>query len=81
MRGEHQGVPRRHIAKLLYKNCTLAPQVLDDIGVVYDLMAHINGRTKLRQRPFNDFYCPVDASAKTAGLCKQDFLFHICAYS
>src|SRR4029079_13824942 len=48
-------------------------QVLDDVAVVHDLVAHIDGRPVLLERALDDLDRAHDAGAETAGLGQNDF--------
>ena len=74
MRAEHQRSAGRHIAQLFNEDGALVFEVIDDIGVVHDLVAYIDGRAELDDGALDDFDGPVHAGAKTARLGQQDFL-------
>ena len=73
---EHQRRARRHVGQLLDEDRAFLLQVIDHIGVVNDLMAHVNRRAKLGQRPLDDFNGAVHPGAKAAWLGQKDFFRH-----
>ena len=48
-------------------------QVVDDVGVVHDLVAHVDRRAEALQRALDDLDGAVDAGAKAARLGEDDF--------
>ena len=75
VRAKDQCCPRRHIRQRLNKNCAFGFQFVDDIGVVHDLVAHVNRRAEFGQGALDNFNRTVHASAKAARLCKHDFVW------
>jgi len=71
---EHQGRAGRHLGQVFDEDRALGLQVIDDIGVVHDLVAHIDGRAELDQRPLDDLDRTIDTGAKAARLGQHDFL-------
>ncbi len=71
---EDQHRPRRHIGQIVDEHGTALPQIVDDVAVVHDLVAHIDGRAKLGQRALDDLDCPVHPRAKAARLGQQHLL-------
>jgi hypothetical protein len=63
-----------HIAQLFNENRALGFQVIHHIGVVHDLMAHINRPSELVQRALHDFYGAVHTGTKAAWLGQKNFL-------
>src|SRR3569833_819930 len=74
MSGKNDDVASRDISQFLDEDGSLVAQILDDVGVMHDLMPHINRRAELRKRALDDFDCAVDAGAKAARLRQQNFL-------
>jgi len=74
VRAEHQGGASRHVIERLNENRSARLEVVDHMGVVHDLVAHVNGSTKLFERPFDDVDGAVDPRTKPPGLGQQDFL-------
>ena len=60
--------PGWNVGKLLDEAGALGFQIFDDIAIVHDLMAHVDGRLVLGECPFDDVDCADDTSAKTARL-------------
>jgi hypothetical protein len=71
---EHQRGARRHVGQVLDEDRALGLEVVDDVGVVHDLVAHVDGRAELLQRALDDLDGAVDAGAEAARLREQDFL-------
>ena len=71
---EDQGGAGRHLGQVFDEDGSLGLEVVDHIGVVHDLVAHVDGRAKFLDRPLDDFDGPVDARAKAARLGQNDFL-------
>ena len=65
---ENRRRPGRNVGKLLDEAGALGFQIFDDIAIVHDLMAHVDGRLVLGECPFDDVDCADDTSAKTARL-------------
>ncbi|MHC2193694.1 hypothetical protein ACVJF1_006327 [Bradyrhizobium diazoefficiens] len=59
---------RRNLGQLLDEDGALVLQALDHVFVVHDLVAHVDGRAELLQRPFHDLDRPHHARAETARL-------------
>ena len=76
MRTENQRGPGWHIGQLFDEDCAFFLQVVDHIGVVHDLVAHINRAAKLGERVLHDVDRPVHPRAKAAGFCQQHFRRH-----
>ena len=73
MGAEHQRGTRRHIGQVFDEDGTLCLEVVDHIGVVHNFVAHVDGRTKALQGPFDNFNGPVNPGAEAAGFGQQDF--------
>ena len=74
MRAEHQRGPRRHVGQVLDEDRALGLEVVDHVGVVHDLVAHVDRRTELAQRPLDDLDGPVDAGTDAPRLGQQHLL-------
>src|SRR5262249_25599733 len=72
MRAEHRHRAIGDLIELLDKARALALQRVDDMLVVHDLMADIDGLAILLERALDDVDRPDDARAKTARLGKYD---------
>ena len=82
MRAEHQRRTGRHFGQVLDEDRALGLQVVDDIGVVHDLVAHVDRRAELRQRALDDLDRTVDAGAEAARLGQHDlFQPGVCHHS
>ena len=75
MRAEHQRSPGRHLIERLDKNGPTGTQIAHHMGVVHDLVAHIDGAAELGQRMLDDVDRPIDARAKAAWRRQHDFAF------
>ena len=73
MRAENRRRTSRNVGKFFDEAGALRFKFFDDIPVVHDLMAHIDGRVVLGECPFDDVDCADDTGAKTARL-RQDQL-------
>ena len=74
VRAEHQRRADRHFAQVLDEDRTFGLQVVDDIGVVHDLVAHVDRRAEFGQRTLDDLDRAVDAGAEAARLGQHDLL-------
>ena len=70
---KHQGRARGHVGQFLDEDRALGLEVVDDIGVVHDLVAHIDRPAELGQRAFDDLDRAVHAGAETARFGQDDF--------
>jgi hypothetical protein len=61
---EHQGRPRRHLGEFLDEDRALGLEVVHHVGVVHDLVPHIDGGAELGQRLLHDLDGPVHAGAE-----------------
>ncbi len=75
MRAENHRIAGRHFFQLLDEDRALLAQILDDIGVVDDFVAHVDRRTVQLDRALDDFDGPIDTRAKPARLRQQDLGF------
>ena len=73
MRRKNQRGARRDFVQLFNKDSASGLEVIDHKGVVHDLVAHIDGRAKLGQRPLHDLDGAIDPGAKAARLGQQNF--------
>src|SRR5689334_24037999 len=74
MRTEDQHGPNRHVFHRFDKDGPAAPQLLDYITVVHDLMVHIHRRTVGFHRQLDDIHRPNHAGAKSTGPDSQELL-------
>ena len=72
VRGEHRHGVRRHFGQLLDEHRALGLEILDDVLVVHDLVAHIDRRAVLLQRALDDLDRTHHAGAEAAGLGQDD---------
>ena len=70
---------RRHILQGLDETRALRLERFDHVAIVNDLMAHVDGRAMLGQRPLDNIDRPNNAGAKPARLSKNDL--HSPAFS
>lgn len=73
VRAEDDRAAHRHVVQLLHEHRTLAAQIAHHVGVVHDLVAHIDGRTEPLQRALDDLDRAIHAGAEAARLRQQDF--------
>ncbi|MCY1539447.1 hypothetical protein D9M68_750340 [compost metagenome] len=71
MRAEDRHRVRGHLGQLFDEHGALRLQVVDDVLVVHDLVAHVDGRAVAPQRVFDRVDGPHDAGAETTGLGKD----------
>ena len=72
VRAEHGHRARRDFVQLVDEHGAARAQVLDDMAVVDDLVAHIDRRPVFLQRPLDDLDRALDAGAETARLSQND---------
>ena len=73
MRGEdHRPVRIGNLVELLDEDRALRLQALDDVAVVDDLVAHIDGRAEALQRLLDDLDGALDAGAEAARGAEQN---------
>jgi hypothetical protein len=58
---------RRHVGEVLDEDRALALEVVDDVGVVDDLVADVDRRAELVQRALDDLDRAIDAAQKPRG--------------
>ena len=75
VRAENDRVAGRHFLELLDEDRALLAQILDDIGVVDDFVAHVDRRAVQLDRALDDFDGPIDAGTEPARLRQQDLGF------
>jgi hypothetical protein len=61
----------RHVGQVLDEDRALGLQVVDDVGVVHDLVAHVDRRAELHQRALDDLDRAVDTGAEATRLGEQ----------
>ena len=71
VRGEHHDGAFGHLVGLVDEHGTGLGQRLDDVHVVDDLVAHVDGSAVLLERTFDGFDGAVDSGAVSAGLGEQ----------
>ena len=69
---DHPGAVR-HLGQLLHEHRALGPQGFDDVLVVHDLLADVDGAGVEREGDFHDVDGPFDARAKAARLSQDEF--------
>src|SRR6185369_190909 len=67
---------RRHLAEVLDEDRAFVLEVVDDVGVVDDLVADVDRRAELVERALDDLDRAIDAGAEAARLGEDDFLQH-----
>ena len=69
MRAEHGHGAGGHLVEFVHEHGALAlAQILDDMSVVHDLVADVDRRAVLGERPLDDLDRTVDAGAEAAWL-------------
>ena len=63
----------RDVGEVLDEDRALGLEVVDDVGVVDDLVAHVDRRAELVQRALDDLDRAIDAGAEAARLGEDDF--------
>ncbi|GLU33442.1 hypothetical protein Busp01_32840 [Trinickia caryophylli] len=79
MRAEYRHRTVRHFVQFFDELCALAAQIFDNVPVMHDLVANINGRAVPLQRTIDDLDRTDDARAEAARLSKDDS--HVVANS
>ncbi|MCE3269673.1 MAG: hypothetical protein K0S57_70 [Ramlibacter sp.] len=74
VRGEHQRGPGRHLRQVLDEDGALGLEVVDDEGVVHDLVAHVDRAAELLEGALHDVDGAVHAGAEAARFGQQDLL-------
>jgi hypothetical protein len=74
MRREDDGRALRHLGLLVDEDRPARAQLLDDVLVVHDLLAHVHGCAVQVERPLDRLHGPVDAGAVAARLGEQQLL-------
>ena len=75
VRAENHRTAVGHFVQVLDEDRAFLAQILDDVGVVHDLVAHVDRRAELLDGPLDDLDRAVDAGAEAARLREQDFDF------
>ena len=68
MRAEHQQRAFGNLGGIVDEDGALAAQILDDVPVVDDLVAHVDRRAVAGEAQLDDLDGAVDARAETAGI-------------
>ena len=71
-RKDHGSIRFRDLVELFHKNGAFVPKRVDDVAVVDDLVAHIDGRSELLERHLDDLDRPVDPGTEAARSRQQD---------
>ena len=74
MSAEDQRRTRRHVGQVFDEDRALGLQVVDDVGVVDDLVTHIDRRAEAGQCALDDLDRAIHAGAKAARLGKHDLV-------
>ena len=74
MRAEDYTGSFRHLAKLFDENCSGAAQLIDDVAIVDNFLAHIDRRAKRLQRNLYDVNRPHHAGAEATRLQQENSL-------
>ena len=74
VRAEHQRGAGRHVGQVLDEDRALGLQVVDHVGVVHDLVAHVDRRAELAQRALDDLDGPVHAGTEAARFGQHHFV-------
>ena len=69
---DHRLVGLGDLVELLDEDGALRLQALDDIAVMHDLVAHIDGRAVAFERELDDLDGPLDAGAEAARAAEED---------
>src|SRR4029079_18977236 len=72
VRAEDHGRAVRHFLELINEDRALRTQLVDDIAVVHDFMAHIDRRAERLERALDDLDRAVDAGTESARIGEQD---------
>lgn len=73
MRAEDHGIAGRHFLEFLEEDRALLFQILDDVLVVNDFVAHVDRRAVHGYCALDDLDRAIDACAEAARLREQDF--------
>ena len=66
----------RHVGEVLDEDRALSLEVVDDVGVVDDLVADVDRRAELVERALDDLDRAIDARAEAARLGEDDLFQH-----
>ncbi len=72
VRAEHQRGAGRHVGQVFDEDRALGLEVVDDIGVVHDLVAHVDRAPEFLQCAFDDLDGAIDPRAKAPRLGQND---------
>jgi hypothetical protein len=70
--GEHDELPLRNLGLLLDEDRAAPLELLDDVLVVDDLLAHVHGRAVQVERTLDRLHGAIDAGAVSARRGEQD---------
>ena len=73
VRAENQRAAFGHVRQFFDEDRAFLAQIRDDIGVMDDLVTHVDGRAEQLDRALDDFDRAIDARAEPARLREQDF--------
>jgi len=76
MRAEDNNSARWNVRDFFDEHRALLSQVIDDEGVMHDLVSHIDGSAVQRDGALNDLYRTVDTGAEAAWIRKDYFQSH-----
>src|SRR5262249_15448693 len=68
VRAEDGDPARRDLVQLVDEMRSLGAQALDHMPIMHDLMAHVDGRPELLERPLDDLDRPLDPGAEAPRL-------------
>ena len=71
-RKDHRCGRFRDLVELLHKNGAFRLEIINHVAIVDDLVSHIDRRSELLQRQFDDPDGAIDAGAKAAWCRQQD---------
>src|SRR5690606_12980592 len=71
---EDEGGAGGHLGEVFDEDGTLGHEIVHHVGVVHDLVTHIDGRAVLGQGPLHDLDGAVDAGAKAPRLGQQNIV-------
>src|ERR1700710_312500 len=73
VRTENQRTAFRRVCQVFNEHGAFLAQILDHIGVVHDLVTHVDRRTEQRDGPLHDLDCTIDTGTEAAWLSEENF--------